>query len=175
MDIQALFTLAALCCKNGRNELALQVLEQACNCEEFSSVLNSSLQPAFQSCGPAQVGCNEASGADGDGMDGFNSYVDDVNVMMPNANHGGTSPSENTWSPSLHGNDSSALGQIVSIASAVHAHKRFLEDGESLIVDPQLLAISSSVDLEPYDDESLVRKNHEVSVPLQPGRVTIKL
>jgi len=175
MDIQALFTLAAMCCKNGRNELALQVLEQACNCEEFSEVLNSSLQPALQSCGPAQVGCNEASGADGDGMDGFNSYVDDVNVMMPTANRvGKASPAENTWSPSLHGNDSAALGQIISMASAIHAHKRFLYDGESIIVDPQLSAFAS-VDLEPYDEESLVRKTPEAHVPLQPGRVTIKL
>lgn len=173
MDIQALFTLAAMCLKNGRKELALQVLEQACNCEEFSNVLNSSLQPAMQSCSP-HVGCNEASGADGDGMDGFNSYVDHIGVLPPTtAIVGGAPSSENTMNPSLHGNDNAALSQILTIASTVYSQKRYLYDGESIIVDPQMSAMAS-VELENYDDESLVRKP-EVHVPLQPGRIKITL
>lgn len=170
MDIQALFSLAAMCCKNGRDELALQVLKQACECPEFSSILNSSLNPAI-SC---QV--KVAEGADGDGVDGLNSYVDNIDNIPPDNTKFGTAPiSENTINPSLHGNDQVALGQVMAIASAVFSQKQYLEEGETLVLTPQIAAYAS-VDVEPYDDESLVlRRPPKVSTPLRPGRIRITL
>ena len=179
MDIQALFSLAALCCKNGRDELALQALKQACNCPEFSSVLNSSLTPAFD-CAPAiqsAVSCQTApaeGSAEGQ-VDGLNSFTDYVETTAPTTTKFGTAPnSENSINPSLHGTDSVALQQIVGLASAIYAHKQYLEEGESIILDPKLSAFAS-VDLEPYDEESLVSRTAVASKPLIPGRIRIKL
>jgi len=180
MDIQALLSLAAICCKNGRDELAVQVLKQACACPEFSSVLNSSLMPTL-SCAPGILsadGC-QAGTAEGstegqvDGLDSFTSYVE---TTSPTTTKFGTAPnSENSMNPSLHGTDSVALQQIVGLASAVYAQKQYLEDGETIIVDPQLSAFAS-VDLEPLDEESLVsREPAGASEPLIPGRIRIKL
>jgi len=181
MDIQALLTLAAVCCKNGRDELALQVLKQACECSEFSSVLNSSLQPALlgapefmgvEQC--ATVPCAEG-GADGK-LDGLDSYVDYVETTSPTTTKFGTAPnSENSINPSLHGTDSVALQQIVGLASAVYVQKQYLDDGEYIILDPQLSAIASA-ELDSYDEESLVsREQPSASEPLIPGRIRIKL
>uniref|UniRef100_A0AB39CEJ6 Uncharacterized protein n=1 Tax=Pseudomonas phage HRDY3 TaxID=3236930 RepID=A0AB39CEJ6_9VIRU len=181
MDIQALFSLAAMCCKNGRDELALQVLKQACECPEFSSVLNCSLQPALDAAPDfmgavqgAPVPCAEG-GADGK-LDGLDSFVDYVDKPSPDVAKFGTAPnSENSISPSLHGNDGVAFRQIVGVASAIYAQKQYLDDGEHIILDPQLSAIAS-VDLEPFDDESLVaRESPKASEPLIPGRIRIKL
>ncbi|MND92227.1 hypothetical protein D3C80_843790 [compost metagenome] len=177
MDTNALLYLAAMCCKNGRNELALQVLQQACNSDEFSSLLSSSLQP-LATCMPQAVtqGC-VAEGKDGDGADGLNSYVDNIDSVPPTNTVFGTAPiSENTISPSLHGNDQVAFGQVVAMASAVFTQKQYLEDGEYLLIDPQISAFAS-VDVEPYDPESLAirQEKPKVTTPLQPGRIRIKL
>jgi hypothetical protein len=177
MDIQALFSLAALCCKNGRDELAIQVLKQICDCDEFSSVLNSSLMPALN--GVSAPDCATVpiaeSGNEGQ-VDGLDSYVDYVEETSPTVTKFGTAPnSENSINPSLHGTDSTALRQILSIASAVYVQKQYLEEGEVIILDPQLSAFAS-VDLEPYDDESLVvRGKPQAMQPLIPGRIRITL
>ena len=184
MDTQALFSLAAFCCKTGRKELALQVLEQVCNSPDFSSVLNSSLMPAMQ-CAPEFFGVSDcataptvpvAEGCAEGKVDGLDSFTDYVEQTGPTTTKFGTAPnSENSISPSLHGTDSVALGQILGLASAVYAQKQYLEDGEIFIVDPQLSAFASA-DLEPYDDESLVvRETPRASEPLIPGRIRIKL
>lgn len=177
MDIQALFSLAALCCKNGRDELAVQVLKQICDCDEFSSILNSSLMPVMtavpsQECATVPV----AEGGSEGHVDGLDSYVDYVEQTSPTVTKFGTAPnSENSINPSLHGTDSVALRQILSMASAVYAQKQYLEEGETIILDPQLSAYAS-VDLEPYDDESLViRQAPKVMQPLIPGRIRITL
>lgn len=177
MDIQALFSLAALCCKNGRDELAVQVLKQVCASDEFSSILNSSLMPTLT--GVATPECATVpiaeSGNEGQ-VDGLDSFVDYVEQTSPTVTKFGTAPnSENSINPSLHGTDSVALRQIMSIASAVYAQKQYLEDGEQIILDPQLSAFAS-VDLEPYDDESLViRVKPQAMQPLIPGRIRITL
>lgn len=169
MDIQALFALAAYCCKNGKKELAMQVLEQACACEDFDTTFTKSVQTSY----PAAIPQGTA-GMDTGGTDGFDSYVDDVAVLPPtNLQVGGAPVSENTLSPSLHGADNMSLGQAIAIASAVSAHKRFLEHGETLCVDPRLLA-TASAPLDPYDDDLLVRKQPDVT-QLQPGRIKIKI
>lgn len=178
MDIQALFSLAALCCKNGRDELAVQVLKQICDCDEFSSILNSSLLPAL-TCAPVQDQCSTVPLAEGGNegqVDGLDSFVDYVEQTSPTVTKFGTAPnSENSINPSLHGTDSVALRQIMSMASAVYAQKQYLEEGEVIILDPQLSAFAS-VDLEPYDDESLViRAPAQAMQPLIPGRIRIPL
>lgn len=177
MDIQALLALAAICNKNGRKELALAVLDQACNCDEFSTITNS-LQPALNGqligYGENQAGIDPGNGSEGR-MDGFDSYVDEVNKVAPRTQKvgGGVSPSENSFAPSIHGSDSVALGHIISIASAVYSQKRYLHDGDELIVDPQIQA--TAADLDPYDENELVHVNRTVNPPLKPGRVRIKM
>lgn len=175
MDIQALLLLAAHCCSNGRDAIALEILKQASQCEGFADQLNSCIAPAktVSLDKPEQMvadGGNEGTGIDG--LDNFVDYVDN----MPNrsARVGGAPASENTFNPSLHGNDSVALGQVLSIASAVFSQRQFLHDGDELIVDPQLGAFASDA-LDAYDDEALVRVNVEKTEPRKPGRITIKL
>lgn len=177
MDIQALFSLAALCCKNGRDELAVQVLKQICDCDEFSSILNSSLAPALTGVSAPECATVPLAESGNEGqVDGLDSYVDYVEQTSPTVTKFGTAPnSENSINPSLHGTDSVALRQIMSMASAVYAQKQYLEEGETIILDPQLSAFAS-VDLEPYDDESLViREKPKAMQPLTPGRIRITL
>lgn len=181
MDINALLSLAALCCKQGRKELALAVLEQACNCEEFPSLMANSVNNIFPqnnvAYGESQPrGIDAGNGNEGH-LDGLDSYVDEVNKVpqLTRKVGGGVPESENTLNPSLHGTDSVALGQIISIASAAFAQKRYLEDGESLLVDPGYQALASSDELEMYDEHALSTKNRKVNPPLKPGRVRIPL
>lgn len=186
MDTLALLTLAALCCKNGRNELSLSILQQACKADDFSALLSNCIDVA-RDTGPSapipDTGCtNNASGDmvadggnEGSGIDGLDNFVDYVD-NMPNraARVGGVPASENTFSPSLHGDDTVAFGQVLSIASAVFSQKLYLHDGDELIVDPQLGAFASDA-LDAYDDEALVRVNVEKTETLKPGRITIRL
>lgn len=173
MDTSALLFLAAHCCKNGRENIALDILRKAAECEDFNDCFTKCLAPALPIASSGEMvadGGNEGSGVDG--LDNYSGYVDD----MPNrsAMVGGVPASENTLNPSLHGNDSVAFGQVLSIASAVFAQKQFLHDGDELIVDPQLGAFASDA-LDAYDDEALVRVNVEKTGTLKPGRITIKL
>ena len=176
MDIQALLLLAAHCCKNGREQIALEILKQASQCEDFNDQLNKCISPVTQPVSLEKTECMVADGGnEGTGIDGLDNFVDYVD-NMPNraARVGGAPASENTFSPSLHGNDSVALGQVLSIASAVFSQRQFLHDGDELIVDPQLGAFASDA-LDAYDDEALVRVNVEQTEPRKPGRITIKL
>lgn len=177
MDIQALLLLAAYCCKNGRENIALDILRQAAQCDEFSNQLNSCIAPVtpVAACTNVSGDMIADGGNEGTGIDGLDNFVDYVD-NMPNraARVGGAPASENTFSPSLHGNDTVALGQVLSIASAVFTQKQFLHDGDELIVDPQIGAFASDA-LDAYDDEALVRVNVEQTEPRKPGRITIKL
>lgn len=178
MDIQALLLLAAHCCKNGREQIALDILKQAAQCDDFATSLTNCISPvaATPGCASPAAGQMVADGGDGEGtIDGLSNYTDYVD-NMPNraARVGGVPASENTFNPSLHGNDSVAFGQVLSIASAVFAQKQFLHDGDELIVDPQLGAFASDA-LDAYDDEALVRVNVEQTETLKPGRIKIRL
>jgi len=173
MDISALLYLAAHCCKNGREQIALDILKQAAECDGFNDGFTKCLAPTMPvACNGDMVadGGNEGSGVDG--LDNYNSYVDNMPNRAPMV--GGAPVSENTLNPSLHGNDGVALAQVLSIASAVFAQNQFLHDGDELIVDPQLGAFASDA-LDAYDDEALVRVNVEKTETLKPGRITIKL
>lgn len=173
MDIQALLYLAAHCCASGRDSVALDILRKAAECEGFNEGLTKCIAPAAP-CVPAGTMVADG-GNEGSGIDGLSNYTDYVD-NMPNrsAMVGGVSPSENTLNPSLHGNDSVAFGQVLSIASAVFVQNQFLHDGDELIVDPHIGAFASDA-LDAYDDEALVRVNVEKTETLKPGRITIKL
>jgi hypothetical protein len=176
MDIQALLLLAAYCCKNGRDTVALDILKQASQCDDFASQLSNCIAPATPGCAnPASGDMVADGGNEGSGIDGLDNFVDYVD-NMPNraARVGGVPASENTFSPSLHGDDTVAFGQVLSIASAVFSQKLYLHDGDELIVDPQLGAFASDA-LDAYDDEALVRVNVEKTETLKPGRITIRL
>lgn len=176
MDIQALLYLAAHCCASGRDAIALDILRKAAECDGFNDGLTKCIAPATPGCANPAAGQIVADGGnEGSGIDGLSNYTDYVD-NMPNrsAMVGGVSPSENTLNPSLHGNDSVAFGQVLSIASAVFVQNQFLHDGDELIVDPHIGAFASDA-LDAYDDEALVRVNVEKTETLKPGRITIKL
>ena len=176
MDIQALLYMAAMCSKNGRKELALNILEQVCGDATFNDGFNRCVQPAFPASQTLTApACNAAMGNEG-GIDGLDSFVSDKGEIMPST-QGDMPGSENTWNPSLHGDDAVALGQVIAVASAVYAQSKYLYEGEDIIVDPQYAATASDV-LEPYDDHALVPTTASAKVKpatLKPGRLTIKI
>lgn len=179
MDIQALLYMAAMCCKNGRKDLACSILEQACNDASFSDGFNRSVQPVFPASQTltAPACDNTATGNEG-GLDGLDSFVADKGEIMPTP-QGDMPASENTWNPSLHGDDAVALGQVIAVASAVFGQSMYLYEGEDIIVDPSYAATASDV-LELYDDHALVpsvatASASEKPATLKPGRLTITL
>lgn len=182
MDIKALLALAALSAQKGRTELACEILKQACACPEFNEFYTSSVQQPMATVAPVEA-CNEmpaSSGNEGTGIDGLDNFVDHVGTLPPKAPiMGGISPSENSFNPSLHGDDGVALGQVIAVASAIYSQNRFVHDGDELVVDPQLGAFASSldIDLSAYDEDALVSRVQKTKTPvtLAPGRITIKL
>lgn len=186
MDIQALLMLAAMCNKQGRKELALSILDQVCGDAGFGDCFNSAVQPVAnavpnlavpvtaQIATPACDSSIPTVGNEG-GLDGLDSFVADKGEIMP-VPQGDMPSSENTWNPSLHGDDSVALGQVIAVASAIYAQQKYLYEGETIEVDPHLMATASDA-LEPYDDHALVPTvaRSENPASLKPGRLTIKI
>ena len=157
MDAKTLICFAMMAMKQGREKLACDILKHASDCENASEFVSY--------------------GQDGQGIDGLNSYVDEVSRRSsPAMIQGGVSPSDNTLAPSLHGNgdggnspvaefkatanDHEALAYAVAVASSVVMQNRFIEDGDILLFDAPYIQAEASATYEK---------------PLQPGRVRISL
>lgn len=140
MDAKTLMCFAIMAMKQGREKLACDILKHTAECDlsEFMSV-----------------------GQDGQGIDGLNSYVDEVWRMPTRAEQGSSvPPSENTLAPSLHGNsqgpnlmaissnmpmdDIEALDVAVAAASSAFMQSKFVDDGDILLFGPYVSEASAS-------------------------------
>ena len=155
MDAKTLICFAMMAAKQGRQQLACDILKHACECENASEFVSF--------------------GQDGQGIDGLNSYVDEVSRRSsPAMIGGGVSPSDNTIAPSLHGNgannsemrfnayasDDEALSYAVAVASSAVMQSRFIDDGDILLFESPLNIAEASATYEK---------------PLQPGRISITI
>lgn len=141
MDAKTLLALSLLWVRAGNTDKALEYLREASNCPDSREFCEKHF-------------LNAMSVANESGQQSLDQYVDNIDKFGPSLSpRTGTNVSDNTLCPSNHGaND--VFTNILSVATASYGQKRYLNEGDEIILLPDV-ALASTDNLLPYDAKSI--------------------